>query len=247
MPNDNCELGFGEGDYFFGGERDKAACIRKIELGENVSELGDYCFSYAELSEGISIPKGITKVGEGALSATNIMHITYPKGVKTFGDYVGESNYSLVSLSIPNGVENSGCYYYSSSLRKFIIPESVINIDSYCLYECYGIRYIVIPNGVTEPANDMCYACNSLQFVVFPKTITNIPDTAFERCYCIKYYDFSNHTSIPTLEKSTALTVASWTKIIVPDNLYDQWIVATNWTGIASYIIKKSDWDALNA
>ena len=33
-------------------------------------------------------------------------------------------------------------------------------------------------------------------------------------------------------------------KIIVPDALYDEWIVATNWATYASQIIKKSEWDA---
>ena len=247
MPIDNCQLDFGHKEYMFGENRDEQSFINKIEIGKNVSQLGDYCFAYANLQKGITIPKGIITLGSYVFSCSSVPHITYPNGVKTFGNYVGESNYNLLELSIPNGVENSGTYYYSAQLRKFIIPESVISIDDYCLYECYSIRYIIIPNGVTEPANDMCYDCNSLQFVVFPKTIINIPNTTFERCYDIKYYDFSNHTSIPTLEKATALEAAKWTKIIVPDNLYDQWIIATNWTGRASCIIKKSDWDALNA
>ena len=33
-------------------------------------------------------------------------------------------------------------------------------------------------------------------------------------------------------------------KIVVPDSLYDTFIVATNWVAIADHIMKQSDWNA---
>ena len=60
------------------------------------------------------------------------------------------------------------------------------------------------------------------------------------------FYDFSNHTVVPTLSNTNAfINIPSDCKIIVPDNLYDEWIAATNWSTYSSKIIKKSDWDAL--
>jgi hypothetical protein len=60
------------------------------------------------------------------------------------------------------------------------------------------------------------------------------------------FYDFSNHTSVPTLANTNAFTnIPSDCKIIVPDNLYDTWKTATNWSTYTSNIIKKSDWNAL--
>jgi hypothetical protein len=60
------------------------------------------------------------------------------------------------------------------------------------------------------------------------------------------YYDFSTHTSVPTLSNTNAFqNIPTDCKIIVPDNLYDTWIAATNWSTYSSNIIKKSDWDAL--
>jgi hypothetical protein len=58
------------------------------------------------------------------------------------------------------------------------------------------------------------------------------------------YYDFSQHATIPTLANTDAFSsIPSDCKIIVPDSLYDNWIVATNWSSYVSYIIKKGDWD----
>jgi hypothetical protein len=59
------------------------------------------------------------------------------------------------------------------------------------------------------------------------------------------FYDFSQATAVPTLASTNAFnSIPSDCKIIVPDTLYDEWVAATNWSTYASYIIKKSDWDA---
>ena len=51
--------------------------------------------------------------------------------------------------------------------------------------------------------------------------------------------------AIPTLGTNSFSSTASDFKIIVPDDLYEDWISATNWANYASKIIKKTDWDAL--
>jgi hypothetical protein len=59
------------------------------------------------------------------------------------------------------------------------------------------------------------------------------------------FYDFSHHTAVPTLANTNTFTgIPTDCKIIVPDALYDEWVAATNWSTYASYIIKKTDWDA---
>ena len=60
----------------------------------------------------------------------------------------------------------------------------------------------------------------------------------------MKYCDFSNHTSIPKMEHYNAFwNIPTTCKIIVPDALYNEWIVAEFWSEYADHIIKKSDWD----
>ena len=111
---------------------------------------------------------------------------------------------------------------------------------------CNMLRKVEIGTGVTNIRNDAFYSCYSLASVVIPNSVTSIGSEAFSSCYGMAFYDFSNHTSIPTLSNTNAFkNIPSDCKIIVPDNLYDTWITATNWSKYASYIIKKSDWDAL--
>ena len=56
-------------------------------------------------------------------------------------------------------------------------------------------------------------------------------------------YDFSEVTSIPTLQSTSNLVSNSYIDtIIVPDALYDVWIIATNWSTFASKIKKASEY-----
>lgn len=66
---------------------------------------------------------------------------------------------------------------------------------------------------------------------------------AFMNCSSLELIDFSEATAIPAFEDNSTFSGASSTfKIVVPDALYDQWIVATNWSAYASHIVKKSEY-----
>jgi hypothetical protein len=54
----------------------------------------------------------------------------------------------------------------------------------------------------------------------------------------MKYYDFTSHTTVPTLVNTNVFNgIPSDCEIRVPAALYDEWIAATNWTGYASKIV----------
>jgi hypothetical protein len=54
----------------------------------------------------------------------------------------------------------------------------------------------------------------------------------------MKFYDFTSHTSVPTLANSNAFQgIPADCEIRVPAALYDEWIAATNWSTYASRIV----------
>jgi hypothetical protein len=58
----------------------------------------------------------------------------------------------------------------------------------------------------------------------------------------IRTLDFSRHTSVAEFVRpSTTNILPSSAIVIVPDALYDEWIVAETWSEIASQIVKVSE------
>ena len=69
-----------------------------------------------------------------------------------------------------------------------------------------------------------------------------IDDDAFKYCYALIKCDFSQATAVPALSNVNAFSnINKICKIVVPDNLYDQWVAATNWSTYANYIYKASE------
>lgn len=67
----------------------------------------------------------------------------------------------------------------------------------------------------------------------------------FLHCTSLELVDMTGSTGVPTLENINNFEdTGGRYKVVVPDELYDEWIQATNWSAIAYYIMRKSDWNA---
>lgn len=119
---------------------------------------------------------------------------------------------------------------------------AIIESDSNTLV--LGSSNNTIPNSVTTIGANAYRGRGNVGGFTIPSSVIYIQSDAFAELDGITYYDFSTHESIPVIGSSVFLSIPSTCKIIVPDALYDEWIAATNWSTYASYIIKKSDWDA---
>ena len=77
--------------------------------------------------------------------------------------------------------------------------------------------------------------------VIFSDIITNFGNTVVTSAY-LEILDIGNkRETIPTIT-STSFSIKSFTKIIVPDALYDQWIVAPVWSNYAENIIRYTEY-----
>ena len=230
-----CTLGLGRNSSSYcvmgsAGNNGKVYCnmLQTVEIGRNVTSFGVYAFSYCPSLASVVIPESVTSIGS----------------------HVFNNCSSLASVVIPEGVTSIGDSAFSncSSLASVVIPESVTSIGSHVFSSCSSLASVVIPEGVTNIGSDVFSNCSSLASVVIPESVTSIGNSAFSNCYGMAFYDFSALTAVPSLSATNAFqNIPSDCKIIVPDALYDEWIAATNWSTYASKIIKKSEWDTLNA
>lgn len=74
--------------------------------------------------------------------------------------------------------------------------------------------------------------------VTIGNSVTNIGQMAFYDCTNLTEIDFSTHTTVPTLNSTTAFDNTSANLAIkVPSTLLDEWKAATNWSTYADKIM----------
>lgn len=242
--------------------------IKKVELGNNIF-CSNYAFSNATKLKTITfpnteqqyiicqkmflncydlkyvtIPPSTTIIDQTTLSGSGVLHISLPKTIADIRSS-GFSGCRLKEIIIPNAslsAFNNYGFNNSIDLEYAVIPKLYSN--SYNLFNnCYNLRECVIGTSVTLVPSALFTGCRSLSNVSFPSNITSVGTQAFNGCYGLKYVDFSNNTSVPTLANTNAFTnIPSDCKIIVPDDLYADWIAADNWSTYASYIVKASEY-----
>jgi hypothetical protein len=118
--------------------------------------------------------------------------------------------------------------------------------SGYLIADCHSMEKIVCSEHWTFIGPHDFYNCYYLKDITLPTHIESIGVYAFYNCGC-NTVDFSKSDVIPALASTNAFTKSNPEfRIVVPDALYDEWIVATNWSTYADRIVKASEYQPNN-
>ncbi len=136
-------------------------------------------------STSITIPEGVTSIGDGAfIGCSSLTSITIPEGVTSIGDTAFADCSSLTSITIPRSVTSIGCAAFAdcSSLTSITIPEGVTSIGREAFADCSSLTLITIPEGVTSIGDWAFYGCSDLTSITIPESVSTIGDWIFKDC-----------------------------------------------------------------
>lgn len=239
--------------------------LAAITLPASLTDIGASAFSGCYALASIAIPNGVTSIREYSFSGCVFSSFTIPNSVTSIEDSAFEYCAGLSSLTIPNSVTSistyqlfrscsaltmatipagtttrimngafGGCY----ALVSIAIHANVISIEGSAFSNCFALSSIAIPASVTSIGTYAFQNCKGMASLAIPSGVTNIAASAFYQCYGIAFYDFSSHTTVPTLANTNAFTgIAADCEIRVPAALVDEWKAATNWATYADYIV----------
>lgn len=134
-------------------------------------------------------------------------------------------------------------FQYCRSLKDIDMPLQT-GVTDYMFQYCHNLINVNLGNNISYIGKCAFFYCQSLMSIIVPPTVRKIYTNAFSYCSGLRVCDFSQHTSVPTLESSAFTSIYFNCKIVVPDSLYDTWIAATNWSLYASMIVKASEFNA---
>ena len=213
--------------------------LDKLEVPYGTKRIEQYSFFNYKLSN-VVIADGVEYIGKEAFHECGISSITIPATLKEVGQSAFFGNQNLSKVYIEDLRAWCECHFNTYQTSNPIIYGAGLYLNG---VELSGS--IVIPDGTRHIGVFAFSNYGRATSIIVPSSVMLLYAGAFDRCISVQYYDFSTHNKVPTLERSNVFYgIPSECKIIVPDNLYDEWIVTTNWSIYADYIIKKSDWDA---
>lgn len=219
----------------------------------DVTSLGETIFSQNGLNKNyyctrIRLSENVTSIGVGTFKhCISLIFITIPNSIITIGanafNYCESLKIIIIPRSIPYSVYNYA-FEDCHSLETAVFPSNITGILPYQFDNCYSLKNITMPKNLTVLGKTAFRNCYSLTELVFLESFTSgiASDYTLGSCSSIIRYDFSKCTTIPDLDAVNSFQfINGICKIIVPDNLYDDWINAENWSTYANYIYKISE------
>lgn len=215
------------------------ASIKATKGAFTFNWLYDYPFFVTEINFGDNVTLNSYSLNNlGALKA-----LSFAKNINLNKSVFYDNPY-ITCLVIPSATKKVDIQYGLIGLKTLCLPSTTTELVKSDEEATYNMFKFCIPQGVIRLEKGQFQNANFLS-VVIPNGVASIGDSAFSGAYYLNHLDFSQHTHIPTLGANAIESSPTGEfEIIVPDNLYDSWKSATNWSTYAKHIVKKSDWDA---
>ena len=164
-----------------------AGCKAKIIWGSPTIEVIDAYAFYEYAGADISIPDGVTEIGEKAFYSAQIDTVSIPSSVKTIGDDAFSFT-DLVSIDIENGLETIGmsAFDFCPQLETVTIRGGVTSIGDYAFRTCRALQSVEISGAETlELGNRVFDGCRDLTSVKISGQNVTVGDNVFNDCTAI--------------------------------------------------------------
>ena len=202
-------------------------------------------FQACENLAGITIPGGVTHIGNWAFSGcSNLTSITIPdsvisSGVGVLDDtayYNDESNWENDVLYLSNhliearstlsgayAIRNStrtiadNAFQFCQSITDITIPDSITRIGDFVFQNCRSLSSITIPDSVVSLGVQAFEYCSSLTSITIPGSVTSIRGWAF--AWCTSLTTISIPDSVTSIAYGAFTSCFNLTSITIPNSV----------------------------
>lgn len=176
-----------------------------------VTGIGGMAFLYDTELTGVSIPRTITSIDDGAFYyCQNLMSITVEEGNPVYDSREGCN--AIIESS--TGTLLQGC-------KGSVIPSGVTAIGDEAFYYCTSLTHVDIPSTVTSIGISAFEGCGLNGSIEIPASVTTLGDYAFFGCHDLEAVTLGS--GVKTIGENAFVACTSLTNLRVDDgnSMYD--------------------------
>lgn len=169
----------------------------------------------------ITVPEGVTEIGEEAFMGSRIISIDIPYVVKEIKSETFDSCDKMQRITIPDSVEKIGdnVFSYCYALEEINLPDSIKTIGEFAFSNCKSLKKVRLPKNIGAITESMFIRCYSLKDLSFLDGIEVIASYAFENCTSLTEVKLPD--SIKCIGHSAFSDCTALTDMYVPDSVIE--------------------------
>lgn len=157
---------------------------RIVTVPEGVTEIGENAFSGKTLNR-VIMPDSVKIIREGAFSeCRNLTAVVFSGKLKKIERKAFYNCENLKAAEFPDSLEEIGsnAFSFCRSIREIELPEAVRKIESFAFNECRRLEKISLPKGLNVLEDGVFKSCVSLTEAELPEGLREVKTFAFSNC-----------------------------------------------------------------
>ena len=156
--------------------------LTSINLPASVKSIGVYAFNGCSKLAAIGLPAGLTSMGKGAFKGCGFTEFVVPDGITTISDGLFANCGNLTSITLPKGLKTiEDGAFMGCGFTEFVVPDGITTISNDMFAYCEKLTNITLPKNLKYIGTGAFKGCGFTEFV-FPDAITTISDNLFANC-----------------------------------------------------------------
>ena len=181
--------------------------ITAVTLPDGVTNIGDRAFYKCGISQ-INLPDSVKSIGVSSFfNCIKLTAVTIPDSVTSIGETAFGGCTRMTELTISGNAKTIGvgAFHYCAGLTEIIVPESVTSIGRMAFYNCQNLNSITIQNPdceIYDAENTLCWIYDGKKDSLLPQgTIYGYSGSTAE-AYATKYgRDFQSLGAAPAAKQ----------------------------------------------
>lgn len=214
--------------------------LQYVSLPLGITSIGNYAFQRSGIKS-LTLPDTVGSVSVYCCgTCTNMETVVIPSSVTSLGNYSWEMNERLTKIvyAPQNTTAGQGVHAANYSLKKIALQEGVTVIPPYGFSQCISLEEVILPSTLTTIST---YAFNedfNLKEITIPAGVTTIGGQAFYKCCGL-----SEVHVLPTTPPSAGSNIfhmmPTTTPIYVPSGTLATYQSASGWSTYASQMVEE--------